>query len=199
MIPAARRNRDDLQQGYDALLGLYAKAEVIQDKFDFVEIAKAMLHWVFIFRDIANVELAILRSVDDSVLTRTLQKTHAAMIFAFLESWPGMMNSAKTADLRKRFPDLAKISRETNAAFDIFKEKWGKELTRTRQIASGHYKDALDMNDIWRGLTLKSFVELVHDFRELERNFVPYMGETISKLNLVTVRYVDKRDRHGGK
>jgi len=195
MIPAAQSNRDDLERGYEALLGLYAKADVIQDKFDFVELAKAMLHWVFIFRDIANIELAILRSVDDPILTRTLQKTHAAMIFAFLESWPRMMDGAKTAGLRKRFPDLGKIAKETKMAFDTFNEKWRKELTRTRQVASGHYKDALDMNEIWRGLTFNSFVELVKDFRELERHFVPYMGETITKLNLVTVRYVDTRDR----
>ena len=59
--------------------------------------------------------------------------------------------------------------------------------------------DALDMNEIWRGLTLSSFFELVKDFRELERHFVPYMGETITKLNLVTVRYVGKRDRRQNK
>ena len=61
IIPAAQSNRDDLQRGYEALLGLYAKADVIQDEFDFVELAKAMLHWVFIFRDIANIELALER------------------------------------------------------------------------------------------------------------------------------------------
>ena len=48
-------------------------------------------------------------------------------------------------------------------------------------------------------LTLSSFFELVKDFRELERHFVPYMGETITKLNLVTVRYVGKRDRRQNK
>ena len=188
-------NRDQLQVGYDALLKLYVTSTVVKEKVDFVELAKAMMHWTYVFRDISNMEIALLRSVDDEVLVRTLQKTYYSMIFAFLERWPGLLKGKQIASIRKKFPDLADLDLATSRAFDAFKAKWDTRLNLVRHHATFHYTDALTMDEVWRSLTLKEFLELVADFRELERPFIAYVGATIFKLQLLLERTVAKHGR----
>ncbi len=185
MLPVAKKNRDDLHAGYEKVLSLYVKAELIRETHDIVEICKAMLHWVFIFRDVSNVELAIFRSIDDPVLVRTLQKTHCLMLFAFLEKWPGLLDSKELAAVRKRFPALADMNKETKRAFEVFEGKWGKTLRRIRNVSAGHYEDALDMQEVWRSLTFDSYIAVVGDFRMIEKPFVVYVSETIAKVQKV--------------
>ena len=188
-------NRDQLQVGYDALLKLYVTSTVVKEKVDFVELAKAMMHWTYVFRDISNMEIALLRSVDDEVLVRTLQKTYYSMIFAFLERWPGLLKGKQIASIRKEFPDLADMDIATSRAFDAFKAKWDTRLNLVRHHAAFHYTDALTMDQVWRSLTVKEFLELVADFRELERPFIAYVGATIFKLQLLLERTVAKHGR----
>jgi hypothetical protein len=182
MLPIAKKNRDDLHNGYEKVLSLYVKADSIRENYDIVDICKAMLHWVFIFRDINNIELAIFKSIDDEVLVRTLQKTHCLMIFAFLEKWSGLLKSKELAAVRKRFPALADMNSETENAFEVFESKWGAELKHIRNVSAGHYEDALDMQGVWRNLTFDKYLTLVGDFRLVEKPFVVYVGETIAKV-----------------
>lgn len=194
MLPSAKQNRDDLQRGYETVFGLYMKAEAVRDKHDIVEVCKAMLHWIYIFRDINNLELAILKSIDDQVLARTLQKAHSSTIFAFLEKWPGTLDSKELAAVRRRFPALADMNSETKLAFETFNFKWQSSLRQIRQTANGHYEDAVAMDAIWRELSLSGFFDLVHDFRDLERPFIRYVGETMGKVAVIVTRlYGNKR------
>jgi hypothetical protein len=192
-MPGATRNRDDLQRGIDTLIELFAKAELIRDQVDVVEIVKAMLHWAYVFRDIANIEICILEAIQDQSRCRTLQKTHAHMIFAFLERWPNLIDAKDLAAVRKRFPDLGEMADTTKAAFTKFNARWGSHLSRLRHNASGHYKDAIEMQMIWRELSFKSFLDLFTDFRALEEVFLPYVTETIGKVGKIVDRHVQRK------
>lgn len=188
-------NRDQLQVGYDALLRLYLTSTVVKEKVDFVELAKAMMHWTYVFRDLSNIEIALLKSVDDEVLVRTLQKTYYSMVFEFLERWPGLLEGKQISNVRRKFPELADMNVATHAAFDTFKAKWNDRLKLVRHHAAFHYKDALTMHEVWGSLTVKEFLELVSDFRRLEGPFIAYVGETIVKLQLLLERAVAKQGR----
>ena len=193
MLPGAIGNRDTLHSGYQRVYELWLKADAARDKCDVTPIVEAMLHWVFVFRDIANVEIAILKAFDDDVLLRTLQKTHCVMIYAFLEKWPGMLDSGALGAVRKRFPVLVDASNETKLAFSNFNAKWRVQLFEIRDQAGGHYENAIKMDEIWRGFTLKLFLELITDFRELERPFVEYVGRTLKESEKILKRSVNSR------